>query len=366
MANPGFLALFVCSVFCGSLSGANHAGRGGEYDLHDLNSICPMRRSIFDALLTRKEIHHLTDFQRGAIYEQSLNSSTFKRYSECKFTLQAAPGYGLYLIIRKLKLRREANGNCVDSVTVKTSNDKKVRFCYTPKDVPRSFTDPLHLKITIKIDHYRPLASEDSTLDIQLVATPKGACSQMPNRLQCEPNDPLSCIHDSFRHDRNINCPNCLDEDGCSFEMEQVPVVNKQNVFLTALVAFFGALTMMGAIAWIVYRCWFARSCNAHGANSASGGAGGGRLVDGRNGPLFRSNHNASSSATAPDILATEELPGGSLSDVRPSAPPVEEKDLPPSYDVLFPTVDASTNAPSGPTTVSTATSPTIPKPLER
>uniref|UniRef100_A0A2M3ZMA8 Putative secreted mucin n=1 Tax=Anopheles braziliensis TaxID=58242 RepID=A0A2M3ZMA8_9DIPT len=126
---------------------------------------------------------------------------------------------------------------------------------------------------------------------------------------------------------------------------------------------------MMGAIAWIVYRCWFARSCNAHGgANSASGP---GRLVNGRNGPLFRNANNtataAGSSATAPDILATEELHGGgSLSDVRPSAPPVEEKDLPPSYDALFPTADASTNAPSAPTTVSTATSPTIPKPLER
>uniref|UniRef100_A0A2M4AAU5 Putative secreted mucin n=1 Tax=Anopheles triannulatus TaxID=58253 RepID=A0A2M4AAU5_9DIPT len=361
MAKPGFLVLFVCSVFCGSLSVGNHAGGGGEYDLHDLNSICPMRRSILDSLLTRKEIRHLYDFQRGAIYEQSLNSSTFKRYSECKFTLQAPPGYGLYLIIRKLKLRREANGNCVDSVTVKNSNDKKVRFCYTPRDVPRSFTDPLHLKITIKIDHYRPLATEDSTLDIQLVATPKGSCSQMPNRLQCEPNDPLSCIHDSFRHDRNINCPNCLDEDGCTLEMEQVPVVNKQNVVLTAIVAFVIALGAMGLITWIVYQCWCARSCNAHSANSANGGG----LISGRNGPLFRSN-NGASSATAPDILATEELHGSSLSDVRPSAPPVEEKDLPPSYDVLFPTADASNNAPSGPTTVSTATSPTIPKPLER
>ncbi|ETN66392.1 hypothetical protein AND_001822 [Anopheles darlingi] len=360
MAKPGFLTLFVCSVFCGGLSLANHAGGGGEYDLYDLNSICPLRRSIFDALYPRKEIRHLSDFHRGAIYEQSLNSSTFKRYNECKFTLQAPPGYGLYLIIRKLRLRREANGNCVDSVTVKTSNDKKVRFCYTPKDVPRSFADPTHLKITIKIDHYRPLATEDSTLDIQLVATPKGSCSQMPNRLQCEPNDPSSCIHDSFRHDRNINCPNCLDEDGCTLEMQQIPVVNKQNVFLTALVAFFGALIMMGLFAWIVYRCWFARSCNAHGANSANGG-----LVSGRNGPLFR-NNNAGSSATAPDILATDELQGGSLSDVRPTAPPVEEKDLPPSYDALFPTADASSNAPSGPTTVSTATSPTIPKPLER
>ncbi|XP_052862140.1 uncharacterized protein LOC128268887 [Anopheles cruzii] len=323
---------------------------GAEYDTYDLVStgICKTRQfSIIESLYPRKELRTLIDYKRGAVFEQSWNSSSFKRFNECKFTLQTPPGMGLYLMVRKLSLRRDAKGNCVDTVTVKQSNDKKTRFCYTPKDVPRSFSDPQHLRITIKLDHYQPLATVEDTLQIQLVVTPKGLCSPSSSVLQCELGDSTSCIDRSFYQDRTINCPTCLDEDGCSTELEKVYVANNQNIALTALVSLISTMALFAACMLCLYkhrRC--VPSCSSHSADSASSGGGGTRAI----------RHNVSTG------VHTVELQG-SLSDMRPSAPPMEEKDLPPSYEALFPTAVASSG--SGPPTVSAATSPTIPKALD-
>ncbi|XP_058056852.1 uncharacterized protein LOC131208207 isoform X2 [Anopheles bellator] len=310
-----FRLFVVLATFCTTY--------GAEYDTYDLIStgICKTRQfSIIESLYPRKELRTLLDSKRGAVFEQSWNSSSFKRFSECKFTLQPPPDMGLYLMVRKLNLRRDAKGNCVDTVTVKQSNDKKTRFCYTPKDVPRSFSDPQHLRITIKLDHYQPLPTVDDTLQIQLVVTPK---------------------------DRTVNCPNCVDEDECSTELEKVYVTNNQNIALTALVSLIFTMAVFAFCLLCLYkhrRC--VSSCSSHSADSASSGGSGTRAL----------RHNVATG------VHTVELQG-SLSDIRPSAPPMEEKDLPPSYDALFPTEVASSG--SGPPTVSAATSPTIPKALD-
>ncbi|XP_058056845.1 uncharacterized protein LOC131208207 isoform X1 [Anopheles bellator] len=336
-----FRLFVVLATFCTTY--------GAEYDTYDLIStgICKTRQfSIIESLYPRKELRTLLDSKRGAVFEQSWNSSSFKRFSECKFTLQPPPDMGLYLMVRKLNLRRDAKGNCVDTVTVKQSNDKKTRFCYTPKDVPRSFSDPQHLRITIKLDHYQPLPTVDDTLQIQLVVTPKGSCFRL-TQVRCDLGDSTSCIDHSFYQDRTVNCPNCVDEDECSTELEKVYVTNNQNIALTALVSLIFTMAVFAFCLLCLYkhrRC--VSSCSSHSADSASSGGSGTRAL----------RHNVATG------VHTVELQG-SLSDIRPSAPPMEEKDLPPSYDALFPTEVASSG--SGPPTVSAATSPTIPKALD-
>ncbi|XP_053674677.1 uncharacterized protein LOC128724982 [Anopheles nili] len=320
-----YTLVFLFTAFI-SVYGASYA----EYDLIK-SDICYERRiALFakiDTLLdSRKQIKTLNEFQQGAIYEQVWNSSSFKRYSECKFTLQSQVGTGLYLIIRKLNLRRDPKGNCIDLVSIKQSSGKKSRFCYTPEDVPRKFFDKNNLKISIKLDSFVPLPSVEDMLQIQMVATQTRECTSSKDELQCESYSSYSCIHKSFVNDGVINCPNCTDEPSCSLVPAEV-VVSNQNIALTAFVSLLTTATVFGTCLMCLYK------------NRQSM-------------PLCSSGYNSGSGT---DI--------GSRGGTRPSAPPLalDEKDLPPSYDALFPTAAVASSS-AGPTTVSTATSPTIPK----
>uniref|UniRef100_A0A6E8VLL9 Uncharacterized protein n=1 Tax=Anopheles coluzzii TaxID=1518534 RepID=A0A6E8VLL9_ANOCL len=339
---------------------------GIGYEKYDLVSseICYERRysllAHFDSLLDSKKLVRLMpDFGTGVMYGQSWNSSSFKRYSECKFTLQALPGHGLFLTVRKLNMRQDAKGVCIDTVTVKQSNSKKVKFCYTPKDVPRSFADPSYLKITIRLDHFAPLPTVEDSLYIQLVATQKRECSGSKDELRCDPFGAQSCIHKSFANDGTINCPNCIDEPSCEQEPVEILSVsnNKEKVVLTAFVSLILTAIIFCACFLCLYksRQWVPL-CGA--GNGGSGGSGSRDHVN-RTGRGRAQQHGRGGNIVAG--LHSIELRGSSNNDLRPSAPSMEEKDLPPSYDALFPTTAVASGT-SGPTTVSAATSPTIPK----
>uniref|UniRef100_A0A182QGG4 Secreted mucin n=1 Tax=Anopheles farauti TaxID=69004 RepID=A0A182QGG4_9DIPT len=336
----------------------------GSYDRYDFISsgICYERSNallsqINSLLDSKKQIRTMTHFTNAAIYEQSWNSSSFKRYSECKFTLQAQDGYGLLLTISKMNMRRDPKGNCIDTMTIKQTNGKKTRFCYSPKDVPRSFSDQSHMKITIKLDHFAPLPTIEDTLHVMLIATQTKECTGSQFELACEPFVSNSCIDKSFRNDGKVNCPNCKDEPKCEQEPLE-PILTAYNstekIVLTAFVSLLTTALLFGVCFLCMYKSRqmmqpFPRGTttnNGHGGTRSNGG----RIGRGRTSVV----------ATVHSV----ELRGSS-NDLRPSAPPaLEEKDLPPSYDALFPTTTAVASSASGPgpTTVSTATSPTIPK----
>ncbi|XP_049295297.1 uncharacterized protein LOC125770099 [Anopheles funestus] len=352
MVQYSLIVLFV--AFCGA--------HGLGYDQQDLirSGICYERRTALLSHLgsfldPKRQVRILSDFETGAMYEQSWNSSSFKRYSECKFTIQPIVGYGVYLTIRKMNMRRDAKGNCIDVVSVKQSNDHKTRFCYTPKDVPRSFSDATYLKITIKLDHSATLPDVDDSLHIQMVATQKRMCTGNKNKeLQCEPYVPNSCIHRSFVNDGTINCPNCHDEPSCEQEPMEIFVVNniKEKIVLTGFVSLLTTAFIFGACFLCLYksRQWVP-TCSS--SNSISNGSR-------DNVPCTRRSrsHRGGRGNVVAGVHSVELR--GSSNDLRPTAP--EEKDLPPSYDALFPTTAVASSTSAGPTTVSTATSPTIPK----
>ncbi|XP_052895156.1 uncharacterized protein LOC128302385 [Anopheles moucheti] len=344
-------------VLLAAICGAYGAG----YEQRDFirDGICYERSSalfshIGSLLDPKRQIRILSDFTTGAMFEQSWNSSSFKRYSECKFTIQATDGNGVYVTIRKMNMRRDAKGNCIDVVSVKQSNDKKVRFCFSPKDVPRSFSDPYYVKITVKLDYSTPLPTVDDMLYLQIVATQKKECTgNKALELKCEPYVSNSCIHRSFVHDGTVNCPNCRDEASCEQEPVEINVVNHMNekIVLTGIVSLLTTAFIFGACFLCLYksRQWVPR-CSSSSNSSISNGTR-------DNVPRSSRAHHGRGNVVAG--VHSVELRGSS-NDLRPTAP--EEKDLPPSYDALFPTTAVASSTSAGPTTVSTATSPTIPK----
>ncbi|XP_035911601.1 uncharacterized protein LOC118511971 [Anopheles stephensi] len=349
------------------LFAALYGAYGIGYEQSDLirSGICYERRNIIlshieSIIDPKKQVRTMGDFTSGAIFEQSWNSSSFKRYSECKFTLQPTPGYGLYLSFRKLNMRRDEKGNCIDYVSVKQSNNRKIKFCYTPKDVPRSFSDDIFLKITIMLDHSATLPNVDEPLHIQMVGTLNTECTGKKNQLRCERQVLHSCIHRSFVNDGTVNCPNCMDEPSCDLEPVEIYVPSdiKEKIVLTGFVSLLGTAFFFGACFLCLYksRQW-AQTCSSTSNSSNSLGSVATRdNVAGRR--RGRAHHQGRGNVVAG--VHSVELRGSS-NDLRPSAPVLEEKDLPPSYDALFPTTAVASST-SGPTTVSTATSPTIPK----
>uniref|UniRef100_A0A182M4F2 Secreted mucin n=1 Tax=Anopheles culicifacies TaxID=139723 RepID=A0A182M4F2_9DIPT len=350
--------IVLLAAFCGAY--------GNEYEQHDLvrSGICYERRnailSLGSLLDPKRQVRTFLNFATGAVYEQSWNSSSYKRLSECKFTLQPTAGHGLYLIIPRMKMRRDAKGNCIDYVSVKQSNGKKTRFCYTPMDVPRSFADAVYLKITIHLDHSIPLATVEDVLHLRMVATQKKECidSNKDVELRCDPHVLHSCIHRSFINDGIINCPNCIDEPSCDLEPVEMFHANhmKEKLVITGFLSLLATGVVFGAFFLCLYktRQWVLSCCGSSRVNSSGNGnrdvvtrASRGRTRQGR-GNIVAGVHSV-------------ELRGSS-NDLRPTAPALEEKDLPPSYDALFPTAPVASSTSAGPTTVSAATSPTIPK----
>ncbi|XP_055619208.1 uncharacterized protein LOC129764292 [Toxorhynchites rutilus septentrionalis] len=292
------------------------------YQIYDMvqQDICKMRRfPLLDSFLSQTDSILLANPERGAIFRQSWNSSSFKRYSDCKFYIQAPPRMGLYVTVANVQLRKNTRGNCIDSIVVKKSNEKKYEFCDDKEDdEPRVFSDDLgRMRITVNLDSTLPLPTLEDTLEVQLIVTVKGRCN-LEGYVPCEDDEDDSCISKNFFGDGIINCPECADENGCLIDSVQTPVVNPSNIFLSALVSLFATAIVCGGCLWCLCKH---RRC-IDNCNSNSSGTG-------------RSNRD---SMVAVDQLHVDLHPPVIPSnEATPSAPPEENKDLPPSYESLFP-----------------------------
>ncbi|XP_055537997.1 uncharacterized protein LOC129725797 [Wyeomyia smithii] len=290
------------------------------YRVYDMipQGICKMRRiPLLDNFLTQID-PILLNAEQGAIFQQTWNSSSFKKYSDCKFYVQAPPHMGLYLTVSKVQLRKNRNDNCIDTLVVKKSNDKKHQFCETPDDEPKVLYDNRgRMRITVNLDANLALPLLEDTLEVQVIVTVKRKCD-VDGYLPCEEDENDSCISKYFFGDGFVNCPNCLDEKGCVKDNEQVQIFNPSNVFFSAIISLLGTMIVFGGCLWCVYRHRHCiATCNSN--NSAE---------------AVRSSHinrNSLDSATVDQIQV--ELHATS----QPTAPPEEDKDLPPSYDSLFP-----------------------------
>ncbi|XP_058464136.1 uncharacterized protein LOC131438272 [Malaya genurostris] len=294
------------------------------YRIYDMipQGICKMHRiPLLDNLLTPSDPVQLPSPETGAIFRQSWNSSTFKKFYDCKFYLQAPAHMGLYLSVSKLQLRKNSRGHCIDNVVVKKSNDKKYQFCEIEdvNEVKVFSDDRGWMRVTVNLDSKLALPTLEDTLEVQFIVTVKRKCKDF-GYLPCEKDEDDSCISKSFFGDGFFNCPECVDEEGCVIDSEQVLILNPSNVFLSALISLFLTMLFFGGCLWCVYRhrrCITACNSNHIAASNQN------------------NRENRTSVHTSDQIQV--ELHTTAATFVQPSAPPDDDKDLPPAYDSLFP-----------------------------
>lgn len=316
------ISLLIKAVLMVQLANATRNIYSPLYRTYDMvpQGICKSRRiPIFDNILTQSNPIQLSNAERGAIFWQSWNSSSFKKFADCKFYLQAPPRMGLYLTVTKAQLRKNSQGVCIDNIIVKKSNEKKFLFCEAEENnAPRVYSDDKgQMRITVNLDSNLPLPYVNSTLEVQFVVTVKRECDTEGFE-PCEDDEDDSCIGKGFFNDGIVNCPKCTDEKSCSEDSEQVPIVNPSNVLLSAIISLLATMVVFGGCLWCVYRfrhCLI--TCNSNHGNV------------GRN--------NRDDTMVGVEQMQVE-LPSSPISDIRPTAPPADDKDFPPSYDSLFPT----------------------------
>lgn len=204
----------------------------------------------------------------------------------------------------------------MDNIVVK-SNEKKYQFCEShDDDEPRVFTDDRgSMKITINLDTTVPLWTVEDTLEVQFIVTVKRKCD-LEGYLPCDDDEDDSCINKAFFGDGYINCPECVDQKGCAVLLEPFPILSPSNVILSAIISLLATMVVFGGCLWCIYRN---RRCIANCTSSSSAG-------------VVRSNND---SMTAVDQVQVELHT--TPADVVPSAPPDDDKDMPPSYATLFP-----------------------------
>lgn len=281
-----------------------------------------MRRiPLLDNILTQADPILLSSAEHGAIFRQTWNSSTFKKFYDCKFYVQAPSHMGLYLTVSKLQLRKNHKNNCIDTLVVKKSNDKKHIFCETSEDEPKVLHDDRgRMRITVNLDASLALPTVEDTLEVQIIITVKRKCD-MEGFVPCEEDEDDSCISKKFFGDGFVNCPDCEDEQGCvkSRANDQVQMFNPSNVFLSAIISLLGTMIVFGGCLWCVYRHRHCiATCNSSNITEPV-----------RNNRVSR---EFAGSSTVDQIHV--ELNATSM---QATAPPEEDKDLPPSYDSLFP-----------------------------
>jgi hypothetical protein len=284
------------------------------------------------------------------IFEQSWNASNYKRRKlECKFRVDGKKmNEGIFGVIRRMKLRRQTMPpfDCIDYVQLKYANETySERICgMVDKFTYLSFDDNGgSIRVKLVVDTSLVLDSELASLELSMVFT--GYDGEMEgwgdpqdvsyNFLfpECDedrtfscfgPNTYEKCIISSLVKDGIPNCPSpgCLDESGCHLAEVEPVFVPTSSIILSALTSLIFTMCGVGCCVYIClkyYKCvrTFGRDLNENTTSSTA-------------------PHNQQ-----PIELQVRTTPRGSIiispAQESPTPTPDEAKDLPPSYDSLFP-----------------------------
>lgn len=149
--------------------------------------LCPktfFEKNFHKILPNKAEVRLGVNDKSAALIHQSWNSSSFKRFDECSFNVDATQNVsksrnrGLYLSIRRLNLRKSPNSDeCIDYIRFKFGHHRSKKFCgqLNPSvdDVSLIYFGEAGgvIKVYIFIDKSLPLKNIEDTLDIELVFT---------------------------------------------------------------------------------------------------------------------------------------------------------------------------------------------------
>ncbi|XP_055588068.1 uncharacterized protein LOC129740423 [Uranotaenia lowii] len=260
---------------------------------------------------------------QGYIFKQSWFLFAFEGTSYCSFELKAPDDMGFFITAREIKLRKNATGECVDTIEVKYDS-KKYEFCDSSDSFNklRSFRTGENVSITININKDIPL-DLIGDMFIELVVTIRRNCGP-EYHVQCDEDDRGSCISPGFQNDDIVNCPDCSDEISCLKENLESPVksrpkVSGSNVLLWTIVALL--------VTTIIFGTFLCRLFNQR------------REI---------TENNSGSRPRNDDQNQTVQIPNSSLSfttnqitlrnEFEPSAPSeeTEEEQPPPHYETLY------------------------------
>lgn len=154
-----------------------------------VSELCPSSDSLtktFNTILLRnyREVHLGEDDQSAALVHLSWNSSTFKRYDDCRFKVVATidgdqtRNRGVFVSIQRLNLRKSTySEDCIDYIRFTFGDQKSAKFCgrlnASVDNVEKTYFGEGGgvIEVRLKLDKFTPLKYIDDTLDVELVFT---------------------------------------------------------------------------------------------------------------------------------------------------------------------------------------------------
>ncbi|XP_036330549.1 uncharacterized protein LOC118742520 [Rhagoletis pomonella] len=257
--------------------------------------------------------------------------SSNKLKYDCHFRVQTSerPPRGIYTVITRLKFRRDPVTNtCLDYIQFVGGNrppsEKICNEIAIDGPAGRLIFDHRDREVSIHIYIDRRHSIREP-LELRMVLTAHSECKYTGDFL-CDPKDQYSCISRHFVRDNITNCMYpCRDEISCFHDGITPDEMDTTNVALSALTSLIFTMLGVGFCVWVCWKYWNCITVQQH-AHEASAAA----L---RRGQIDTPVIELPIAPSFSDAITTNI--GHELDNQR--QPPQTPKDLPPSYESLFP-----------------------------
>uniref|UniRef100_A0A6B2E685 Putative conserved secreted protein n=1 Tax=Phlebotomus kandelakii TaxID=1109342 RepID=A0A6B2E685_9DIPT len=268
---------------------------------------------------------------KAALVNESWNTKFLPLLdTQCMVVINTTTRYsGLFAVIQKLNFRTKSSGKseCRDYIQIRYGgSDKTSKICEeigTEETPAISFNSPTgEMSVQLHIGGRSPDDLEEF-IEISMVLTNYRDCDDS-FAFSCFRNN-KGCIPLEYYRDSVVNCnaPLCADEVSCLVGQQSVmrKTLNSSNIALSAITSFIFTAVAVGGCLWC---CWKYRFCLEE---CFAGPAAAVATV------AVDQQTNTVTSQGAPIELQLPE----STSSTQAQQSRSEDKDLPPSYDTLFP-----------------------------
>ncbi|XP_055687480.1 uncharacterized protein LOC129792441 [Lutzomyia longipalpis] len=297
----------------------------GEYRQFNFTSNCRGGSDVFQQKIL------FLEQGKAALVNQSWNTKYLPLDDiQCMVMINTTTRYsGLFAVIQKLNFRTKSNGKseCRDYVQIKYGGgDKTGKICEeigTERTPAMSFNSPTgEMSIQLHIGG-RKAEEVEEFIEISMVLTTYRDCDDS-FAFSCFRNN-TGCIPMEYYRDSVVNCdtPLCADEVSCLVGQQSVvrKTLNSSNIALSAITSFIFTALGVGGCLWC---CWKYRYC----------------LEECFAGPpptMATSTDQQTNTVPSQGAPIELQLPQSPSLAQQPSQSRQEDKDLPPSYDTLFP-----------------------------
>ncbi|GAB0090395.1 hypothetical protein DMENIID0001_051240 [Sergentomyia squamirostris] len=312
----------------------NHAF-SGEYREFNFTSNC--RGGGNDLMRVRQNVLFLEQ-GKAAMLKELWNTKYLPQDDiQCMLQINTTTRFsGLFAVIQKLNFRTKSTGRseCRDYVQIKYGgSDKTGKICEEigTEDTPAmSFDSPNgEMSVQLHIGGRHPEEDMfDEFIEIAMVLTNYRDCDDSFG-FSCFRNN-KGCIPKEYFRDSVVNCnsPLCADELSCLVGQQGVirKTLNSSNIALSAITSFIFTAVAVGGCLWC---CWKYRFCLEEcfaGPPPAAPTA-----------ATTTDQHTSTGVIQGAPIELQLPQSGSSASTTSQQQSRQEDKDLPPSYDTLFP-----------------------------